>query len=165
MLTKKFDSKELVLERYCFEANGLKFEIKPITFRESWDFIHSGAFIPQKYKPPKMSFEDSEIEEIEEELEEYTEDELGFSMISLFKPLSDDEKSNNIGNSPIVPGYHNFSKQAQATIYWLQRKVYYNGKPIVFDDLETTYKLTKGQIAKMLLQLAECSGFSQLQRV
>lgn len=162
MSTAKSDSKgqDLVLERYSFEANGFKFEIKPITFLESWDFIHSGAYIPQKYKSGIIDGKEMN------DREEYTEDELGFAMISLFKPLQNSESTNHDDlNPPIVEGFEQFSKQAQATVYWLQRKVSYNGTPIIFNELETKYMLTKGQIAKMLMQLADCSGFQQLQKV
>lgn len=151
---EKVYSKEQMLERGCFKANGYCFDVKPITFFETMDiFNKKKVFIPSRYDMYG---------------DEMSDKELGRRLAGLFNRVVPKEPVKKslwkrfkeffaIGGAGIVD-YSEYP-DAEETIKWVEAKVSYNGKPIHFYDLETKFMLTKGEIANLLIYLFEFSGF------
>lgn len=150
-------TKEQMLERGYFEANGYIFDVRPITFFESMEiFNDKKVWIPSRYDQNGEEFTDQELGRMfmrffkkkESEQREATQVEAP-SKTSLFKKKKAEEESVDYSQYP----------DAWPMIKWLERKVSYEGEPIKFTDLETKYLLTKGEIVNLLIYLFEMSGF------
>lgn len=150
-------TKEQMLERGYFEANGYIFDVRPITFFESMEiFNDKKVWIPSRYDQNGEEFTDQELGRMfmrffkkkEPEQREATRVEAP-SKTSLFKRKKAEEESVDYSQYP----------DAWPMIKWLERKVSYEGEPIKFTDLETKYLLTKGEIVNLLIYLFEMSGF------
>lgn len=150
-------TKEQMLERGYFEANGYIFDVRPITFFESMEiFNDKKVWIPSRYDQNGEEFTDQELGRMfmrffkkkEPEQREATQVEAP-SKTSLFKRRKAEEESVDYSQYP----------DAWPMIKWLERKVSYNGEPIKFTELETKYLLTKGEIVNLLIYLFEMSGF------
>lgn len=144
-MDKKNSDSEIMIERYRVKVGGHEFEIRPITLVESFDYIRSGALMFRTHKTVMVDGKETE--------KEYSEKEMGMQLVAFFKPMPEPDPD------PILPEYDNFSREIQATIDWIQRKVYLDGKPIVFSELETKHGLSKGEIALLINALSEKSGF------
>lgn len=142
-MDKKKSDGETMIERYRVKVGGKEFEIKPITLVESFDYIRSGALMFRTHKI---------VDGVETD-EEYSEKELGMQLIANFRPLDTPDPE------PIMDEYAKFPREIQYTIYWLQKKVFLDGEPIVFSELETKHGLSKGEIAILINALSEKSGF------
>lgn len=159
---EKVYSQEDMFERGRFVANGYAFTVKPVTLFESMDFRDSGIYVPAKCN---------------EFGEEFTERELGIKLSLLFmkeNPSKEEQFSNESikqkesfwnkikskfnKNEEVCLNYDEYPR-AKNMIYWMEKKIFIDGKPIKFHELETKYMLTKGEIAKMLIYLFEMSGF------
>lgn len=150
-------TKEQMLERGYFEANGYIFDVRPITFFESMEiFNDKKVWIPSRYDQNGEEFTDQELGRMfmrffkkkEPEQREATRVEAP-SKTSLFKRKKAEEESVDYSQYP----------DAWPMIKWLERKVSYEGEPIKFTDLETKFLLTKGEIVNLLIYLFEMSGF------
>lgn len=150
-------TKEQMLERGYFEANGYIFDVRPITFFESMEiFNDKKVWIPSRYDQNGEEFTDKELGRMfmrffkkkEPEQREATRVEAP-SKTSLFKRKKAEEEPVDYSQYP----------DAWPMIKWLERKVSYEGEPIKFTDLETKYLLTKGEIVSLLIYLFEMSGF------
>lgn len=159
---EKVYSQEDMLERGSFTANGYTFTVKPVTLFESMDFRNSGIYVPAK---------------INEFGEEYSDRELGIKLSLLFMKENSSEEEQSSDESvkqkesfwDKIKSKFNKSEEAclnyddypraKNMIYWMEKKIFIDGKPIKFHELETKYMLTKGEIAKMLIYLFEMSGF------
>lgn len=152
---EKIYSKEDMLERGIFKANGYSFLVKPITFFESIEFMNSGIYVPSRHN----EFGD-----------EIPDRELGRRLSLVFKKEKVEEKEDSCDkrsfrsrmmlskSKPESVDYSEYPK-AKPMIEWMEKKISIDGKPIKFYELETKYMLTKGEIARMLIYLFEFSGF------
>lgn len=152
-------TKEQMLERGCFEANGYIFDVRPITFFESMEiFNDKKVWIPSRY---------------DQNGEEFTEKELGRMFMRFFRKVEEPEKR-EATQSTVPPKASFFKKKnkeqketvdyyqypdAYPMIKWLEKKVYYDGELVKFTDLETKFMLSKGEIVNLLIYLFEMSGF------
>lgn len=150
-------TKEQMLERGYFEANGYIFDVRPITFFESMEiFNDKKVWIPSRY---------------DQNGEEFTEQELGRMFMRFFKKKEPEQREATQVETPSKTSLFKRKKVAEESIdysqypdawpmiKWLERKVSYEGEPIKFTDLETKFLLTKGEIVNLLIYLFEMSGF------
>lgn len=150
-------TKEQMLERGSFEANGYVFEVRPITFFESMEiFTDKKVWIPSRY---------------DQNGEEFTEQELGRMFMRFFRKKESEQREDSqdieqhktsifkrkkVEEAPV--DYSQYP-DAYPMIKWLEKKVSYDGDPIKFTELETKFLLTKGEIVNLLIYLFEMSGF------
>ena len=152
-------TKEQMLERGYFEANGYIFDVRPITFFESMEiFNDKKVWIPSRY---------------DQNGEEFTDQELGRMFMRFFKKKEPEQREATQVEAPSKTSPFSFLKKekkeesvdysqypdAWPMIKWLERKVSYEGEPIKFTELEIKFLLTKGEIFNLLIYLFEMSGF------
>lgn len=140
------DTLDTVLERGEIVLNGYKFVVKPVYYGEELDYLED---VPFSIYP--KSKEDREL----------TDKELGHFGIALFSQDNlSDESSNKIGlfqrlkrwyRKHFTKDYRYYSDNPSVIglVKWIERKVYYKGRPIRFYDLERKYNLSKSEIVKL----------------
>lgn len=148
---------DVFVQRGIFKANGYEFTVYPIMLDEVSEYIHDGVVVPKK---------------INNEGKELTDKELGQFLITCFSSPSKkedslcDKKETSIFKSvkslfkreKNIIDYSQYP-YASGFVKWIEKKVFYKGKSIVFQDLERKYFLTKPEIAKLIIYLNESSGF------
>lgn len=148
---------DVFVQRGFFKANGYEFTVYPIMLDEVSEYIHDGVIVPKK---------------INNEGKELTDKELGQFLITCFSSPSKkedslcDKKETSIFKSAKslfkreknIIDYSQY-QYASGFVKWIEKKVFYKGKPIMFQDLERKYFLTKPEIAKLIIYLNESSGF------
>lgn len=147
--------KETFDQRGIFEANGYKFTVYPILCKEVSEYINDKVMIPKQFDENGNKISDKD---------------LGKFLISCFSTVSDDKNNqgsiNNVNRKSVFKTRNNKNdvdyskyKYAYGFVKWIEKKVYYNGKPVKFEDLEMKYSLTKSEIAKLIIYLSDFSGF------
>lgn len=148
---------DVFVQRGFFKANGYEFTVYPIMLDEVSEYIHDGVIVPKK---------------INNEGKELTDKELGQFLITCFSSPSKKEntvtekKETNIfkiikslfRKQKKVVDYSQY-QYASGFVKWIEKKVFYKGKHVMFQDLERVYFLTKPEIAKLIIYLNESSGF------
>lgn len=148
---------DVFVQRGIFKANGYEFTVYPIMLDEVSEYIHDGVVVPKK---------------IDNEGKELTDKELGQFLITCFSSPSKkedslcDKKETSIFKSvkslfkreKNIIDYSQYP-YASGFVKWIEKKVFYKGKSIMFQDLERKYFLTKPEIAKLIIYLNESSGF------
>lgn len=148
---------DVFVQRGIFKANGYEFTVYPIMLDEVSEYIHDGVVVPKK---------------INNEGKELTDKELGQFLITCFSSPSKkedslcDKKETSIFKSvkslfkreKNIIDYSQYP-YASGFVKWIEKKVFYKGKSIAFQDLERKYFLTKPEIAKLIIYLNESSGF------
>lgn len=144
-------------QRGFFKANGYEFTVYPIMLDEVSEYIHDGVVVPKKINNEGKELTDKELGQFlitcfsspskkEDSLCDKKETSIFKSVKSLFK------REKNIIDYSQYPYAYGFVK-------WIEKKVFYKGKSIMFQDLERKYFLTKPEIAKLIIYLNESSGF------
>lgn len=148
-------SKDTMLERGEFIANGYKFTVKPIYLGEETDFLND---VPYTLYPSKK--DDTEL--TEKDLSRYAiylfngskennnskKKNIFSKIIDFFKKKIDKNQLYYAGNESVL-----------GLVKWIEKKVYYKGKNIKFYDLERKYKLSKSEIVKLFGYFQDLSGF------
>lgn len=150
----------IMAQRGVYEANGYSFVVKPVYCYEVEEYSKDKVYIPRRvddegnpvsnkdlsvfisqcfYKDVPTIFEAVEREE---------------SLAS--KPVGFVEKLKNLFKRKSKIDYSQFP-MAKGMVKWIEKKVSYNGKAILFEDLEIKYGLTKPEIAKLLMYLSDIS--------
>lgn len=148
---------EVFEQRGIFKANGHEFTVYPIMLDEVSEYIHDGVIVPKK---------------VNNDGRELTDKELGQFLITCFSSPS--KKENTVTEQKETNIFKNikslFNKQKKVIDYsqypyasgfvkWIEKKVFYKGEPVKFQDLEREYFLSKPEIAKLIIYLNESSGF------
>lgn len=145
-----------MLERGIFEANGYKFTVKPIFLGEETEYLSdvSYALYPRA-----------------KEGEELTDKDLSHYAIMLFR--KENGKNENLEHlglferfkrwfaKTFIKNYEYYSDNPSVLglVKWIERKVFYKGKPIKFYELERKFKLNKAEIVKLFGYFQDLSGF------
>lgn len=148
---------DVFVQRGIFKANGYEFTVYPIVLDEVSEYIHDGVIVPKKVNNEGKELTDKELGQFlitcfsspskkEDSLCDKKETSIFKSVKSLFK------REKNIIDYSQYPYASGFVK-------WVEKKVFYKGKSIMFQDLERKYFLTKPEIAKLIIYLNESSGF------
>lgn len=157
---------EQMLERWTYTANGYTFTVRPVMLGEERDFLDD----------LKASPVPSQI--IEEEGVMPTDKELSRWAITLFsdalnEPLRNDDTSGKKKSlfdrlkvfflvKVLKKKNHNYYEDFPAVhpiLKWIERKVTYQGNPVLFYELERKYQLNKAEIEKLFIFLYQISGF------
>ena len=145
-----------MLERGIFEANGHKFTVKPIFLGEETEYLSDVAYA--LYPRAK-------------EGEELTDKDLSHYAIMLFrKPSSEVDHPERFGiferfkrwfAKTFIKNYEYYSDNPSVLglVKWIERKVFYKGKPIKFYELERKFGLNKAEIVKLFGYFQDLSGF------
>lgn len=156
-------SEEVMMERGKFAANGFTFFIRPVYFEEIEEYL-------LEMELPLVPSTKEDIEELQTD-----EKKMGHWAIALFSAeLNEKEKENKPKKRGLLYKlkrifetvfYRNDYRYYKAypkmvnSIKWIERKVFYNGKPIRFYDLERKFNLSKADIERMFIYLHDISGF------
>lgn len=153
-------SLSIMAQRGIYKANGYSFTVKAVYFHEVEEYLNDKVYIPRRvddegnlvsnkdlsvymarcfYKGIPDLFEEGEKKE------SLASEPKGF--VEKLKDLFKRKSKIDYSQFPIATGM----------VKWIERKVSYNGKPILFEDLESKYQLTKAEIAKMLMYLSDIS--------
>lgn len=142
----------LALDRGIYIANGHKFIVKPVYLGEEDDYLND---VPYYIYPKKT--DDLDDEKLNQ-----------FAMMLFSKKFGGTpEKRGKFENIKRwfvktfnkKDGYYTNFPKALGLIKWIERKVYYKGKPIKFYDLERKFGLTKVEIVKLFGYFQDLSGF------
>ncbi len=150
-------SREKMLQRGKFTANGYVFTVKPLLLGEEDEYLEDVkvALYPRaEGKKP----------------EDFTDKELSQYAIWLFSQrnevalpkkqgLLDKLKLRLVKTFCKNYQYYSDNPKAMGIIKWVEKKIYYKNKRIKFYDLERKYGLSKSEIIKMLGYFEELSGF------
>ncbi len=146
-------------QRGIYTAYKYTFNVEPIYLQEVDEYLHDNVYVPRKTDINGNVITDKELStfmsqcflkdtakatETEEEVEEKKE-----SAVDKVKSLFRKKSKVDYSEFPMAKGI----------VKWVERKVSYNGKKICFEDLEQKYKLSKVEIAKLIMYLSEFSGF------
>ncbi len=159
---QKAKNEEKMLERWTYTANGYTFTVMPVFLGEEQEFIDD---IMNASPVPAKIIEEGVMP---------TDRELSRWAITLFsdgvnRPLKEGRKK------PLLERIKNFFYQKilrrkNYTYYenipagmpiakWVERKVTYKGKNVLFYELERKYQLNKTEIEKLVIFLYQISGF------
>lgn len=148
--------KETMLERGIFRANGYEFVVKPIYLMEEDEFLSD---VPYSLYPQSK---DGSV---------LTDKDLGYYAIAMFrnKVLSESEKENTRVIEKIkiwfskhfshTYRYYADNPSVLGLVKWVEKKVFYKGKPIKFYELERKFMLNKSEIVKLFGYLQDLSNF------
>ena len=144
---------ETMTERYEFSANGYSFTVKPVFLGEENDYFSdvSYALYPAKKNG-----------------QEVTEKDLSHFAMALWR--KDDSEPEKLGFLERVKifiakkfthtyEYYADVPSAAKIAKWVEKKVFYKGKPVRFYDLERKFQLSKSEIVNLLKVLQDASGF------
>lgn len=151
-------NEEVMRERGKITLNGYTFTVKPIFLGEDDEFMESMKLSPV----PKDDYKNM------------TDKELGKWAMALFSKAANTVESNggekafNVNLFKLI--YRKIFKKYDYTyyshlpnilplVYWIERKVTYKGKKVLFYELERKYQLNKAEIEKLFIFLYETSGF------
>lgn len=155
-MENKESSLEVMSERGTFIANGYKFTVKPVYLGEESEYFDDVAYALY----PKVKDE-----------EEVKEKDLSHYAIMLFrKDNSVYEKTESLGlfgrfkrwfAKTFIKNYEYYSDNpgVLGLVKWIEKKVYYKGRPIRFYDLERKFGLTKSEIVELFKCFQDLSGF------
>lgn len=147
------DQLETMKERYSYSANGYSFTVIPVFLGEENEYFSdvSYALYPSK-----------------KDGQEVTDKDLSHFAMALFR--DDGTKLENVGFVERVKifiakkfthtyEYYSDVPSAAKIAKWVEKKVFYKGKPVKFYDLERKFQLSKSEIVNLLKTLQDASGF------
>lgn len=150
-------SKEAMMERGKFIANGYTFMVKPVFLGEEDDYLSQLTVSPV---PVKL--------DNETEIDKDNDKKMGDWIIALFsKQINGDRKKKHgkIYNFFMLLfhkrdyRYYSNLPTIQPLIMWLEQKVTYKGRKVYFYDLERKFGLSKADIERLIIYFHELSGF------
>lgn len=157
------NNEDRMLERWTYTANGYTFTVKPVMLGEEPEFLNDLKASPV----PTQLIEEGVMP---------TDKELGRWAITLFsEPLNDHMQNENKKEKSFLEKvkiffftkvfkkknfhYYEDFPAVQPILKWVERKVTYQNKPILFYDLERKFQLNKAEIEKLFIFLYQISGF------
>ncbi len=160
MFDKNIDNTELnkdkILERGKFTANGTTFTVKPIFLGEEDCYLGDLSFSPIPLIKDDETLTDKERDK-----------KIGSFIITLFSGKLTEMLKQKPKNLTLWEKLlKRFSKKhyyigngAYPLVKWVQKKIFYKGRPVTFYDLERKYNVSKVDIEKMIIYMHELSGF------
>lgn len=147
-------SQETMLERGIFEANGYKFDVHPIYLLEEKDYLSD---VPYALYPQS----DNEDGPDDKELSHYAMALFRYNGTSPKEVTSRWERIKEWLAKKFTHKYRYYSDNPNilGLVKWIEKKVYYKGRPIRFYDLERKFKLNKSEIVKLFGYFQDISGF------
>lgn len=149
------DSRETMLERGKFSANGYTFEVRPVYLGEEDDYLSEVGVSPVP------------VLQDGENLDKTDDKKMAQWSIALFsKSLNGERKKRGriaefflwlFGRRDYR--YYKDYPSVQPIIKWIERKVTYRGRRIRFYDLERKYGLSKADIERLFVYFHELSFF------
>lgn len=155
-MEKQDNGYETMTQRGTFEANGFTFTVKPVYLGEEDEYLED---VPYALYPRKK------------DEKEPTSKDLSHYAIMLFRnDVVDSDKTYTPGlferfkrwfAKTFTKKYEYYSDNPSVLglVKWIEKKVYYKGKPVRFYDLERKFGLTKSEIVKLFGYFQELSGF------
>lgn len=155
-------NQEQMMERWTYTANGYTFTVKPVMLGEERDFLEDLKASPV----PAQIIEEGVMP---------TDKELGRWAITLFSeplngPIRESKEKKTILErfktflfKKVLRikdyNYYEDFPAVQPILKWIERKVTYQSKPILFYDLERKFQLNKAEVEKLFIFLYKISGF------
>lgn len=150
-------NEETMLERGKFTANGYTFDVRPVYLGEESDFLSQITVSPVPISNETGAFN-----------YEPTEKEKSQWIIALFSENLNGVKKKKRGRlyeflmwlfKRRDYRYYKDYPAIQPLVKWVEKKVTYQGKKILFYDLERKYCLSKADIERLFIYLYQLSGF------
>lgn len=149
------NDRDTMLERGEIILNGYKFTVRPIYLGEESDYMNDVSYVIYPHK---------------KDGQEPTEKDMSRYAIALFRNNSDDSEKKKIRFIDRIKYWiakhftHNYeyyydSPNILGLVKWIERKVYYKGRPVHFYNLERKFKLNKSEIIQLFGFFQEISGF------
>ena len=143
----------IMTERYEFTANGYSFSVKPVFLGEEKDYLSDVSYALYPVKKNGQEVTEKDLSHFAMAL--FRADESGKVKLSIaerFKIFIARKFTHTYEYYSDVPSAAKIAK-------WVEKKVFYKGKPVKFYDLERKFQLSKSEIVNLLKMLQDASGF------